>query len=203
MDRHLPFSRLRKDDAMTEDFTAERDGATIESGRLRLRPLAMKDAQPLANLANDRHLAAMLARIPHPYRLSDARAFIADHGSEIVFALCLKEEDRFVGCCGLKPSGRKGRAELGYWVGWAYWGRGIATEGAQAVIDYGFTRLQLDAIDVSCRVVNESSRRVIRKCGFHFCGSGMIESVSSGRVASEHFVMDRSCWTSLKAWGRQ
>ncbi|MEO9789893.1 MAG: GNAT family N-acetyltransferase [Aurantimonas coralicida] len=187
---------------MLEDTTVERDGETIETRRLLLRPLTMDDAGALAKLINDREIARMLARVPHPYGLADARAFISDHAPETVFALCLKDVGDLVGCCSLKPESVPGRFDIGYWVGRRFWGKGLATEAAQAVIDYGFVALKADAIAVDCRVVNEASRRVIRKCGFHFTGSGLIDTISSGRVASEHFVMDRRCWTSLKAWGR-
>ena len=146
----------------------------------------------------------MLARVPWPYALDDARAFIRRQGREVVFAICLKREATLVGLCSITPKdGRPARGEIGYWVGRPFWGKGYATEAAQAVIDYGFVALNLDGVDVSCRVVNEASRRVIWKCGFHFCGNGMIDTLASGRVASEHFSMDRSGWTSLKAWGRK
>ncbi|MEF2549751.1 GNAT family N-acetyltransferase [Aurantimonas sp. A2-1-M11] len=187
---------------MFEDITAERDGETIETRRLHLGPLTMGDAGALAKLINDREIARMLARVPHPYALADARAYIRDHAPETVFALSLRTERTLIGCCSLKPFGAPGRFNLGYWIGRSFWGQGFATEAAQTVIDYGFVALKAEAIDVDCRVVNEASRRVIRKCGFHFIGSGMIDTISSGRVASEHFVMDRRCWNSLKAWGR-
>ena len=62
---------------MLEDTTVERDGETIETRRLLLRPLTMDDAGALAKLINDREIARMLARVPHPYGLADARAFIS------------------------------------------------------------------------------------------------------------------------------
>ena len=75
-------------------------------------------------------------------------------------------------------------------------------EAAQRMIDYGFETLKLARIDADCRVVNEASRRVLRKCGFPFCGPGMLQTLASGRVASEHYAMDRRCWEAIRAWGR-
>ncbi|MCB8836651.1 GNAT family N-acetyltransferase [Aurantimonas sp. VKM B-3413] len=193
---------------MTEDLTERREDLSerratraLVTPRLRLRPVAKTDAEAIANLISDRDVAKMLSRVPWPYHLEDAEAFIANHGDEIVFAICPKAGGDLAGLCSLKLNPEVRRAEIGYWIGRPYWGNGYATEAAQSVIDYGFVALDLRAIDVSCRVINEASRRVIWKCGFHFCGNGMIDTVASGRVASEHFTMDRSCWTSLKAWG--
>ena len=188
---------------MTEDLRPGCDRLSLETGRLALRPLNEADARPIAGLINDQAIAAMLARVPHPYALSDAERFIDDQGNETVFAVCLKDRDELIGCCGLTPDRAGRRAELGYWLGRSFWGRGLATECAQATIDHGFLVMHLDAIDVSCRVVNDASRGVIRKCGFHFVGSGMIETLSQGRVAGERYVLDRRSWAALKAWGRR
>ncbi|MCQ0987780.1 GNAT family N-acetyltransferase [Jiella marina] len=192
---------------MTEDMT-ERPGLTAPAKRtmvgprVRLRPPSIDDAPTIAKLLGDYDIARMLSRVPWPYTLADAEYFIREHGDETVFAICLKKSDTLVGLCGLQTCdgpGKKG--ELGFWIGRPYWGNGYATEAAHAAIDYGFTALGLDEIEVSCRVINEASRRVIWKCGFHFRGNGMTDTVAAGRVASEHFSLDKSCWKSLKAWG--
>ena len=191
---------------MTEDLRPEPERFAFETCRLALRPLVDEDARPIATLINDRGIAAMLARVPHPYAVSDAEEFVNDQGTDTVFAVCLKEEngtDTLIGCCGLTPNGDGKRAELGYWIGRSFWGQGLATECAQATIDHGFLAMHLDAIDVSCRVVNDASRRVIHKCGFHFVGATMIETLASGRVSGERYRLDRRSWASLKAWGRR
>lgn len=191
---------------MTEDLRPEAERFAFETCRLALRPLTNEDASPIASLINDRDIAVMLARIPHPYAVSDAGEFVEDKSAETVFAVCLKHEggaDELIGCCGLTPDATGKRAELGYWIGRSFWGQGLATECAQATIDHGFLTMHLDAIDVSCRVVNDASRRVIHKCGFRFVGATMIDSLASGRVSGERFMLDRRSWASLKAWGRR
>lgn len=192
---------------MTEEMTERprpRTGAprALVSPRLRLRPPAPDDAEAIAELLDDYDVVKMLSRVPWPYTRDHAEDFIRDHGDETVFAICLKATGDLVGICGVQPDDRRPkRGELGFWIGRPFWGNGYATEAAHAAIDYGFTALGLDEITVSCRVINEASRRVIWKCGFRFSGNGMIETVSAGRVASEHFSLDRSCWRSLKSWG--
>ena len=192
---------------MTEEMTEERGllaGPTraIVTPRLRLRPPILGDAKPMAALLDDYDVVRMLSRVPWPYTQADAESVIRERGGETVFAVCLKSTGALLGICGLHGNDRHPRrAELGYWIGRPHWGQGYATEAAHAAIDYGFTALGLDEISANCRVINEASRRVIWKCGFRFTGSGMIDTVASGRVASENFSLDRSCWRSLKSWG--
>ncbi|MBP0617970.1 GNAT family N-acetyltransferase [Jiella mangrovi] len=193
---------------MTEEMT-ERPGQRALSPRafvtprLRLRPPVLDDAEAIAALLDDYDVVKMLSRAPWPYTIEDAEDFIHDRGGEAVFAICLKTSGDIVGICGIHGNGmhRAGSGELGYWIGRPFWGNGYATEAAHAAIDYGFTALCLDEITAHCRVINEASRRVIWKCGFRFTGSGMIDTDAAGRVASENFSLDRSCWQSLKSWG--
>ena len=64
------------------------------------------------------------------------------------------------GNCGIKA------AELGYWVGVPFWGRGIATEAAREVIRHGFEDVGLDKLYCAYFSGNELSKRVQDKCGF-------------------------------------
>jgi len=195
---------------MIEDV--EEEGESPFSGcdillteRLVLRPPHEEDASELAALANNRRVAEMLARMPHPYGIAEARAFIAqsaargDRGRG--YALTLAESGAFIGCAGLdmRPNG----LELGYWVGEPFWGRGYATEAAHALVDLAFRVTAIDRLHVSCRVLNQPSRRVIHKCGFQYAGQGMIDSIAAGRVAVERYVLDRKAWVSLKNWSRE
>ncbi|WAP67909.1 GNAT family N-acetyltransferase [Jiella pelagia] len=192
---------------MTEEMTEERslragETRTVVTPRLRLRPPILADAEPVAALLDDYDVVRMLSRVPWPYTLADAQSFIRDRSDETVFAICLKSGGEVLGLCGIRGNAdRPLRGELGYWIGRPHWGNGYATEAAHAAIDYGFTALGLNEISANCRVINEASRRVIWKCGFRFIGSGMIDTAASGRVASENFSLDRSCWRSLKSWG--
>ncbi|WP_245308534.1 GNAT family N-acetyltransferase [Aurantimonas sp. 22II-16-19i] len=192
---------------MTEEMTERPRSPTgapraVVTPRLRLRPPVPQDAEAIAALLDDYDVVKMLSRVPWPYGVEDAESFIRDHGEETVFVICLKATGDIVGICGVHPDARRSdRGELGYWIGRPFWGNGYATEAAHAAIDYGFTALGLGEIRVNCRVINEASRRVIWKCGFRFIGSGMIDTVAAGRVASEHFSLDRNCWQSLKSWG--
>jgi RimJ/RimL family protein N-acetyltransferase len=153
-------------------------------------------------LANDRRIAENTARIPHPYRLSDAESFIAsaDNGSEAVFLVTLHDKT-VIGACGLVL--QEQAPELGYWLGVPYWGRGYATEALHAVIDYAFTDLAHEALQAGARVTNPASRRVLEKCGFQWTGVGLhrIRAINSS-APIDRFRLERGIWSALKGWGR-
>ncbi len=185
-----------------EDSSLESDDdeCRLTTRRLVLRQARMADARDIAAYANDLQIAQMTSRIPHPYGLRDARAFLCRAADELVVAITAREDGAFLGLCSLAASDAPGTAELGYWIGRPHWGHGFATEAAQAAIDYGFGVLELAAIEVRCRVINTASRRVIQKCGFGYVGTGLSTSLAAGRVASETYRMDRRTWQSLKSW---
>ncbi|KTR06792.1 GNAT family acetyltransferase [Aureimonas ureilytica] len=186
---------------MSSEIPPEEDESRLETLRLVLRLARMADAPAIARHANDRQIAEMTSRIPHPYSLGHAESFLASVDGELIFAITTRDEGEFLGLCSLQATERENTAELGYWIGRSFWGKGYATEAAQAMIDYAFRALELTTVEVRCRVINGASRRVIQKCGFGYRGTGLSTSLVAGRVASETYAMDRRTWESLKAWG--
>jgi RimJ/RimL family protein N-acetyltransferase len=179
------------------------DCPTLTTERLVMRPPHEVDIAQLIELADNRHVAEMLARMPHPYGEAEARAFLAMAAaprSGVVYALTLKENGAFVGSAGLNATDRG--LELGYWIGEPYWRQGYATEAAHALVDLAFARTSVQVLHASCRVINPSSRRVIHKCGFQYAGQGMLNSIVAGQVPVERYRLDRKTWTSLRNWAR-
>jgi RimJ/RimL family protein N-acetyltransferase len=187
-----------------EDESLVIDCPILVTERLLLRPPHEDDVAELAVLANNRSLASMLARMPHPYGEAEANAFIRSTRGErragCVYALTLAETGAFIGCAGLDS--RSHGLELGYWIGEPYWRRGYATEAAHALVDLAFRATAIDALNVSCRVINSASRRVIHKCGFQYAGQGMMDSLVAGKVPVERYRLDRRTWVSLRSWGQ-
>ena len=175
----------------------------LETTRLALRAPRLEDAKMVAALANDRRIAENTARIPHPYKLSDAESFITGankSGGEAAFLITLRD-DTIIGACGLMDQDRT--PELGYWLGAPYWGKGYATEAMHAVIDYAFSDLGHEALQAGARVTNPASRRVLEKCGFQWTGVGLyrIRSIASS-APLDRFRLERRIWSALKDWGR-
>ena len=191
-------------DRTAPETTRERPTPVLETERLILRAPRFEDAQAIATLVNDRRIAENTARIPHPYGLADAQAFLtaanADDG-EIVF-LITTQTNGIVGCCGIaKLDGDT--PEIGYWLGVAFWGQGYATEAARDLIDHAFGELGYDTLLAGARVSNPASRRVLQKCGFQWTGVGLyrIRALASS-APCDRFRLDRGIWASLKSWGR-
>ena len=110
-----------------------------------LRAPRRGDIKAIVRLANDRRVAENTARIPHPYGVDDAEHFIAAvnrRDGEAAFVITLGGEP--IGVCGVEP--RESAAEIGYWLGVPYWGRGYATEAVRAMIDHAFGELGHDAL---------------------------------------------------------
>src|SRR6185312_12825187 len=175
----------------------------LETKRLALRAPRLEDAKMVTALANDRRIAENTARIPHPYRISDAETFIGGAGKagEAAFLITLRDGTA-IGVCGIMFH-YDDMPELGYWLGVPYWGQGYATEALHALIDYAFTDLAHDSLQAVSRVTNPASRRVLEKCGFQWTGVGLyrINSLKSS-APIDRFRLERGIWSALKAWGK-
>jgi RimJ/RimL family protein N-acetyltransferase len=184
----------------------ERSIPVLETERLILRAPRLGDAKAVAALADDRRIAENTARIPHPYRKSDADDFIlsANRGSETTFLVTARNGQRssqVMGACGFTQIDRH-PPEVGYWLGAKFWGKGYATEAVRAVIDHVFTDLDCEALQAAARVTNPGSRRVLEKCGFQWTGAGLLRIRALASSAPiDRFRLDRGLWASLKSWG--
>ncbi len=188
-----------KDDSEDESLFIDRP--VLSTRRLIMRAPREGDMPALVQLADNRHVAQMLARMPHPYGEAEARAFIAMSGQKqpgASYALTLAGTGTFIGCAGLNVKDRG--LELGYWIGEPYWKRGYATETAHALVDIAFRSTGIQVLHASVRVINPASRRVIHKCGFQYAGQGMMNSLVAGQVPIERYRLDRKTWESLRSW---
>jgi ribosomal-protein-alanine N-acetyltransferase len=90
--------------------------------------------------------------------------------------LCLaiidKDTQAFIGWCGLDHRDRKNEFPvLFYLLRERYWGNGLGTEAAKAVIDYAFRELDIVRIDSSTIIDNLASKRVMEKIGMRYLGT--------------------------------
>ncbi|MGE0855910.1 MAG: GNAT family N-acetyltransferase, partial [Hyphomicrobiaceae bacterium] len=109
----------------------------VRTQRLLLRSPEARDVPEIARLAGDWEVASMTARIPYPYTVEDARRWLAGLApGEVV--LVVEHAGQLVGATGYVPSDDGTSAEIGYWIGKPFWGRGFATEAARALIDLAF-----------------------------------------------------------------
>ena len=174
---------------------------TLNTTDLLLRPYSPADIADLVRLAGAREVAATTLRIPHPYGEQQGAEFVAACQSEadamqsVRFAITLRDSGEFCGGVGLRLELNYHRAELGYWLGVPYWGRGYATAAAQAMVRYGFETLGLRRIYASHFPQNRASGRVLEKIGMryegrlrdHICKWGEFHDLEMyGMLSSDH-----------------
>src|SRR5580704_7709902 len=106
----------------------------ITTGRLVIRPPDDGDRHDIVAEVNDFDVARMLAKVPYPYRLGDAEAFLRSikGNGERSLALSITLAGRVIGGIGLTDIGTK--SEFGYWLGRSHWGKGYATEAGKALL---------------------------------------------------------------------
>ena len=159
----------------------------LPTARLELRPLQRADSSRVQHLAGAPEIADTTLNIPHPYEDGLAEAWIDtlrpawDRGEQATFAIT-NATDGLVGVVGLRIQPAHRRAELGYWIGVPYWGRGYASEAAGAVIRYGFDSLNLNRIYAHHLARNPTSGRVLLKSGMLREGLHPHHLVKAGRV---------------------
>jgi len=138
--------------------------------RCLVRPWRLNDAKPIAKHANNPNVARQLRdRFPHPYTIGDARTFIEsvlDAYPVTTFAIDVDGES--VGGIGFSPGTDVERysAEIGYWIGEEYWGRGIAAEAVRLVSEYAFRECGLLRLFALPFADNQQSMRVLEKAGY-------------------------------------
>ncbi|MGH9372408.1 MAG: GNAT family N-acetyltransferase [Vicinamibacterales bacterium] len=136
-----------------------------------VRPLRMVDADSIVRHANNINIAKHLRdRFPHPYTHEDARLFLAmtagpdSDGSN----LAIEVGGEAVGAIGFIVGSDVERysAEIGYWLGEAYWGRGIMTEALALLTQDLFSRVNLLRLFALPFADNPASARVLEKVGY-------------------------------------
>jgi [ribosomal protein S5]-alanine N-acetyltransferase len=142
----------------------------LELPGCRIRSWREGDQSSLAYRANDPQVWRNVRdHFPHPYTVADADAWIArvvGHEPETQFAIEVNGE--VAGGVGLMLQEDVARhsAEIGYWLGQTYWGRGIMTDVVRHMTRYGFASLDLYRVYALVFEWNPASRRVLEKAGY-------------------------------------
>ncbi len=153
-----------------------------------LRPWATRDAESLVRHANDYEVWRYLRdRFPHPYTLRDAEEWLSRQTGPFAtpdFAIDLDGEA--VGGIGLVPGTDIERisAEVGYWIGRAVWGRGLATRALRSITAFAFRSLDLRRVYALPFDFNTASIRVLEKAGYRREGLLRDAAIKEGRVAN-------------------
>ena len=144
----------------------------FETPRLVLRTYRMSDA-----LEVTRHLRSRAVTrytyMPHPYTVDDYFEFMRRirspkaRANNIVFAIADKLSGKVIGAVGVHRIDLKNRsAEIGYWLGQPYWGKGIVVEAVNRIVEYLFRERKLQRVFARVWHPNTRSARVLEKAGF-------------------------------------
>jgi len=150
-----------------------------------VRPWRMDDAESLVRHANNVNVARQLRdRFPHPYTRANASAFLkAATSAPEPSNLAIDVDGEAIGAIGYVPGVDVERysAEIGYWLGEAYWRRGIASEALRLVTDHVFDVLNMLRLFALPFADNHGSIRVLEKAGYEREAVLRSSSVKFGR----------------------
>ena len=155
--------------------------AILETERLILRPWSEADAEECYRYAKDPDVGPAAGWAVHTsveYSRDIIRRVLS---APETYAIVLKETGLPVGSIGLHHNdlaAKEDEAELGYWLGKPYWGRGIVPEAARELLRYAFEDLKLERIWCGYYDGNEKSRRVQEKLGFSYGRAAVLSDVS-------------------------
>jgi ribosomal-protein-alanine N-acetyltransferase len=177
--------------------TSSKTLASANTLQLRLctiRPWTREDADAIQRYANNRNIWINLRDMfPHPYTLENAHAFLdflLKEEPKTTFAIATDAEA--IGCIGLRLGDDVHRktAEMGYWLGEPFWGRGIMTEVVQEFIRWAFKAFDLQRIFAQPFADNTGSVRVLEKAGF-ICEGRMRANVFKDGKVLDSFIYAR------------
>lgn len=130
------------------------------------------DEESLVRHANNPRIWRNLRdAFPQPYTMADARGWVERASAEKPLTdFAIEVEGQAAGAIGLviQTDIFRRSAEIGYWLGEDFWGRGIVTEAVRAVVEYGFANFDLARIYAGVLQWNGGSMRVLEKAGFQF-----------------------------------
>ncbi len=161
----------------------------IDLGFCGVRSFRDTDAAGLAPHANNRKVWLQLRdRFPHPYTIDDARGYIRfaqAEDPETAFAITV--DDLPVGVIGvvLRDDVERCSAEVGYWLGEPYWGRGIATRALAEFTHFAFAAYGVERLYAVPLASNTASCRVLEKVGYQLEGRMRRSAVKDGLVQDQ------------------
>ena len=149
---------------------------TIQTARLLLRRFTVEDAQAMFdNWASDERVTRFLTWDPHT-SVEETKeilsAWCAAYENPDSYHWAMEYDGTVIGGISIvRFYDKRECADLGYCMGYDYWNKGLMTEAAKAVIDFLFTEVGVNRLEISHAVKNPASGKVAQKCGFTYEGT--------------------------------
>jgi ribosomal-protein-serine acetyltransferase len=183
LDHEIGIRTLHPDDAV-ELFEL------LERNRGRLRPWIHPSALPETANATRKYTIECfldsldpLDAIDTPY-IDEVRPYYPPMDPSMEMGI--RYRDALAGVVGISILGESDRAaEIGYWIGEEFEGKGIVTRCVSALMTYAFDQMEVDRLVIGCAAANLRSRAVAERLGYRLCAT-----MPNGEVIAE-FVYDR------------
>jgi RimJ/RimL family protein N-acetyltransferase len=168
----------------------------IRFGEYRVRSWDERDIGPLTRYANNRKVWLNLRDIfPHPYTIEDASSWIRFASSETPErSFAIGSEDEAIGGIGLVfgEDVHSHTAELGYWLGEPFWGKGIMSGAVSRFVDYAFQTYSMSRIFAEPFASNMASCRILEKTGFS------LEGIKRKSVIKDGMILDQALYALIR-----
>ncbi len=165
----------------------------------KIRPWQLEDAESIARYLNNKKIQDNLRDgQPFPYTTADATEFIQamlNADKESTFAFAITVDDKAIGSIGVfrQDNIHSRTAEMGYFIGEPYWGKGIGTSAVKQTCDYIFQNTDIIRIFADPFAYNTASCRILEKSGFEYEGTLRKNAVKNGKV------IDMKMYSKIKA----
>ncbi|HEX8682984.1 MAG TPA: GNAT family protein [Ardenticatenaceae bacterium] len=163
----------------------------LETPNLILRQTRSSDAEAMFRIFSDEETVQYYGMMPHE-SLEDTVEFVRaqrrafERRQSIRWGITCRGDDTLIGSCGFHNFDNGfHRAEVGYELNRAYWGRGIMAEALRCVVDCGFAQMGLNRIEAIIDDDNERSKNLLRKVGFTYEGCMRQRFFHAGRFWDE------------------
>ncbi len=162
----------------------------ITFGDYLIRNWKENDVDSIIKYANNQKISMNLRDgFPHPYTLSDAKAFLSmidKQDPNTFYAIASREE--VIGSIGLVLGTDVHRfsAEMGYWLAESFWNKGIITNAVKKITEFAFTTFNLNRISAAPYSYNKASIKVLEKTGFKFEGIMRANVFKGGKILDQY-----------------
>lgn len=160
---------------------------TLETDRLILRRLTLRDARDIYEYGRDPEVARHVLWDPY-VSVGEARSYIRymirkyHTGDASSWGIEWKQTGEIIGTIGyMWIKHEHASCEIGYSLGHSFWNRGIMTEALLAVIEFSFEELHMNRIEAQHEVDNPASGAVMRKCGMQREGTLRQRMINKGK----------------------
>ncbi len=179
-------------------MTIRLDVPNVETERLLIRPIELRDTDDLFEICADKRVNDYLA-----YPLYTEKGKVREYIESILddpilkhipphYVLVEKKSGKMIGTCDFVKS-VDGISEIGYSLNYDYWGKGYMSEALMAVIKVGFEHIGFRRIEIRALKGNKRSIRVIEKAGFIY--EGTQRKAAYDKISRDY--MDVRCYSLL------